>query len=83
MHQCLIQWHRDDVELVHANDSVSIAIANPMYWEQEDFECFLASDAKEASLRSMMKNVVSKLLLPIVNSTFIAPRSWMYYPRNA
>ena len=40
MHQCLIQWHGDDVELVHADDSVSIAIADPMYWELEDFECF-------------------------------------------
>ena len=40
MHQCLIQWHGDNVELVLADDSVSIAIANPMYWELEDFECF-------------------------------------------
>ena len=40
MHQCLIQWHRDDVELLHADDSVSIAIADPMYQELEDFECF-------------------------------------------
>ena len=40
MHQCLIQWHGDNVELVHADDSVNIAIANPMYWELEDFECF-------------------------------------------
>ena len=31
MHQCLIQWHRDDVELVHADDFVSIATADPMY----------------------------------------------------
>ena len=30
----------DDVELVHADDSMSIAIADPMYWELEDFECF-------------------------------------------
>ena len=40
MHQCLIQWHGDNVELVHADDSVSIAIADLMYWELEDFECF-------------------------------------------
>jgi len=31
MHQCLIEWHGDDVELVDANDSVSITIADPMY----------------------------------------------------
>ena len=31
MHQCLIQWHGDDVELVHADYSMSIATADPMY----------------------------------------------------
>ena len=40
MHQCLIQWHGDDIELVHANDSVSIATTDPIYWELKDFECF-------------------------------------------
>ena len=40
MHQCLIQWHRDDVELVRADESVSIAIADLVYWELEDFKCF-------------------------------------------
>ena len=40
MHQCLIQWYGDNVELVHADDFVSIAIIDPMYWELEDFECF-------------------------------------------
>ena len=40
MHQCLIQWHGDDVKLVRADESMSIAIANPVYWELEDFECF-------------------------------------------
>ena len=40
MHQCLIQWHGDDVELVRADESVSIATADPVYWELEDFECF-------------------------------------------
>ena len=56
MHQCLIQWHGDDVELVHANDSMSIATADPMYWELEDFECFLASNGKKASLESIIKS---------------------------
>ena len=40
MHQCLIQWHGDNIELGHADDSMSIATANLMYWELEDFECF-------------------------------------------
>ena len=40
MHQCLIQWHGDDVELVRIDESVSIATVDPVYWELEDFECF-------------------------------------------
>ena len=40
MHQCLIQWHGDDVELVRTNESVSITTADPANWELEDFECF-------------------------------------------
>ena len=40
MHQCLIQWHGDDVELVRADKSVSIATVDLVYWELEDFECF-------------------------------------------
>ena len=38
MHQCLIQWHGDDVELVRVDESV--AIADPVFWELGDFECF-------------------------------------------
>jgi len=40
MHQCWIQWHGDDVELVHADESMSIATADPVFWELGDFECF-------------------------------------------
>ena len=42
MHQCLIQWHGDDVELVRADESISIAIADLVFWELGDFECFSA-----------------------------------------
>lgn len=40
MHQCLIQWHDDNIEVVQADTSVSVAIANLAYWELEDCECF-------------------------------------------
>ena len=40
MHQCLIQWHGDDIEVVRADESVSITTADPVFWELEDFECF-------------------------------------------
>jgi len=40
MHQCLIQWHGDDVELVRADKSMRIATTDLVYWELEDFDCF-------------------------------------------
>ena len=40
MHQCLIQWHGDDIEVVRADESVSVATTDPVFWEQGDFECF-------------------------------------------
>ena len=40
MHQCLIQWHGVDVELVHADESMSIPTVNLVFWELGDFECF-------------------------------------------
>ena len=40
MHQCLIQWHGDDVELVHADESMGVATADLVFWELGDFECF-------------------------------------------
>ena len=51
MHQCLIQWHGDDLELVHADDSVSIATADPVYWELKDFECFSSEPWEEGFIR--------------------------------
>ena len=40
MHQCLIQWHGDDVELVRTDEYVSIATTDLVFWELGDFECF-------------------------------------------
>ena len=40
MHQCLTQWYVYDVEVVHADESVSITTADPVFWELGDFECF-------------------------------------------
>ena len=51
MHQYWIQWHGDNVELLHADDSVSIAIANPLYWELEDFEYFFGKQWKGGFIR--------------------------------
>jgi hypothetical protein len=39
MHQCLIQWLEDIVEVVPADSSLSIAIANPQIWRYDGVEC--------------------------------------------
>ena len=40
MHQCLIQWQGDNVEVVPVDTSVSVATADSAYWEFEGCECF-------------------------------------------
>jgi hypothetical protein len=36
MHQCLIQWDGDEVEVVHADDSIEISHAAMSIWDAED-----------------------------------------------
>jgi hypothetical protein len=38
MHQCLIQWDGDNVEVVHADDSIEISLAAMSVWDVEDQE---------------------------------------------
>jgi hypothetical protein len=35
MHQCLIQWGSDEVEVVHADDSIEISLAAMSVWDAE------------------------------------------------
>jgi hypothetical protein len=38
MNQCLIQWDGDEVEVVHADDSIEISLAAMSVWDTEDQE---------------------------------------------
>jgi hypothetical protein len=38
MHQCLIQWDGDEVEVVHADDSIEISLVAMSVWDTEDQE---------------------------------------------
>jgi hypothetical protein len=38
MHQCLTQWDGDEVEVVHADDSIEISHAAMSIWDAEDQE---------------------------------------------
>ena len=51
MHQCLIQWHGDDVELVRADESVSIVTTDLVFWELKNFECFSSKLWEEGFIR--------------------------------
>jgi hypothetical protein len=38
MHQCLIRWDGDEVEVVHADDSIEISLTAMSIWDAEDQE---------------------------------------------
>jgi hypothetical protein len=38
MHQCLIQWDDDEMEVVHADDSIEISLVTMSVWDAEDQE---------------------------------------------
>jgi hypothetical protein len=44
MHQQLVQWVDDDVEVVQADDSVSVANGESAFWEYQGIDCFLGKD---------------------------------------
>jgi hypothetical protein len=38
MHQCLIQWDGDELEVVHVDDSIEVSLAAMSVWDAEDQE---------------------------------------------
>jgi hypothetical protein len=44
MHQQLVQWVDDDIEVVQADDSVSVANIEPAFWEYQGIDCFSGKD---------------------------------------
>jgi hypothetical protein len=44
MHQQLVQWVDDEVEVVQADDSVSVANVEPAFWEYQGIDCFSGKD---------------------------------------
>jgi hypothetical protein len=44
MHQQLVQWVDDDIEVVQADDSVSVANVEPALWEYQGIDCFSGKD---------------------------------------
>jgi hypothetical protein len=44
MHQQLVQWVDDDIEVVQSDDSVSVANMEPVFWEYQGIDCFSGKD---------------------------------------
>jgi hypothetical protein len=44
MHQQLVQWVDDDVEVLQADDSVSVANVELAFWEYQGIDCILGKD---------------------------------------
>jgi hypothetical protein len=50
MHQQLVQSVDDDVEVVQANDSVSVDNVKPAFWEYQGIDCFSGKDWGQGSV---------------------------------
>jgi hypothetical protein len=59
MHQQLIQWVDDDIEVVQADDSVSVANMEPAFWEYQGIDCF-SGKAREKVLLNLSAAINSR-----------------------
>jgi hypothetical protein len=62
MHQCLIQWDGDEVEVVHADDSIKISLAAMSVWDAEDQEPILGISLEGCDRVEATKNGVRLVL---------------------
>jgi hypothetical protein len=62
MHQCLIQWDGDEVEVVHADDSIKISLAAMSVWDAEDQELISGISLEGCDRVEATKNSVRLVL---------------------
>jgi hypothetical protein len=62
MHQCLIQWDGDEVEVVHVDDSTKISLAAMSIWDVEDQEPILGISLEGCDHVEATKNGVRLVL---------------------
>jgi hypothetical protein len=62
MHQCLIQWDGDEVEVVHADDSIEISLVAMSVWDAEDQEPISGISLKGCDRVEATKNGVRPIL---------------------
>jgi hypothetical protein len=62
MHQCLIQWDGDEVEVVYADDTIEIYLAAMSVWDTEDQELILGISLEGYDRVDATKNGVRLVL---------------------
>jgi hypothetical protein len=62
MHQCLIRWDGDEVEVVHTDDSIEISLAAMSVWDVEDQEPISGISLEGCDLVEATKNDVRLVL---------------------
>jgi hypothetical protein len=62
MHQCLIQWDGDEVEVVHVDDSIEISHAAMSIWDAEDQEPISGISLEDCDRVEAKKNRVRLVL---------------------
>ena len=55
LHLFLVQWVGDDVEIVHANASACVAVADLSSWTNYDIKCLSGMDLSESDFLSVSK----------------------------
>jgi hypothetical protein len=56
LHQFLIQWVGDDIEVVHADTSACVAMVDSSIWTHEDVKCLLGLDLSDYNFLSVSKD---------------------------
>jgi hypothetical protein len=57
LHQFLIQWVGDDVEIVHADTSACVAMADSPIWTHDGVRCLSGLDLSECDFLSVSKDL--------------------------
>nr|AAX92796.1 retrotransposon protein, putative, unclassified [Oryza sativa Japonica Group]ABA93349.1 retrotransposon protein, putative, unclassified [Oryza sativa Japonica Group] len=81
MHQCLIQWQGDKIEIVPVDMSVNVASADLGLWEMDGLDCLSgkANGQAEASNKSLIKLIKRKISdYPRQWHTRLAEALWSY-----
>ena len=56
MHQCIIKWIEDSMEVVHADSSFSIAMADPEVWHGLGLKCISGEAWESGALKMAISN---------------------------